>query len=723
MDQVQRKAFCTDIESNFSVIAPAGVGKTSVITERIYSIASKEPGQLANLYVITYTKKAAESLRARAQKRLQEHPEFCKFEHFFHQSFFGTIHSLCWQHIRQFEMQRNYEIIQDDTFLKHQFLAIFNLNEDTYKNFEHILRFTDLDTLPFDFEFLSNEPIAHIETNSFLDLDLSPIYNFEPEQRNKSAVELTKSLLNKWENDYIEGKFLSLPECFIGGEKFKQVYYKTFKPLFERLSSEALQLSKIVSEAYYQFRLQQGYLKHADLIRLAQQCLSKSTAKKFFKHTPVSILLDEAQDTDPHQFQYLQELIQLNYHNKFSMVGDPQQAIYSSRADVKHYLKLHKALTETNFCKELIFAKTFRCPQTIVEIVNKKFPKILCTGIDKEQVDFVPLISAKDEQGSFQCIHVPDINNSEIDPETYEIDFLSQFLKQHLVSNPTKLSNICLLAPRKDWLNKISGHLNKLGWPTQLYSSNITGRDNPFFCNILAFIHIINFPNDSFEIAGMLVNTFGITEAQLTLYEKKLTISSINFPDSIIDEALNELYQLRQKSIEMSLWNGIERIIEFFKHKCPPNEADEDAFIIILKSTLQAQSNGASWASLEQYLRQYLTTTINSEPALNPDAIQCYTCHKAKGLEWDIVIVPYFYHPIRHAPYKYPLIHNDKIFWNKYDSDLQKDLNQARKREIQRLLYVTFTRAKNHLIILDDRHLWKDESNSPSFGNLYAEDF
>ena len=268
---------------------------------------------------------------------------------------------------------------------------------------------------------------------------------------------------------------------------------------------------------------------------------------------------------------------------------------------------------------------------------------------------------------------------------------------------------------------RLAKQLNKLGWATQLYSSNITGRDNSFFCNILAFIHIINFPSDDFEIAGMLVNTFDIEETQLTLYEKRLSIASDSLNENIIDKALSKLHRLRQEVLITPLLNGVEKIIEFFKYKCPNDEVNEDVFTIILKATFQAQINGESWTSLEQYLRQYLTTPINTEPTPNSNAIQCYTCHKAKGLEWDTVIVPYFYRPIRHAPHQYPLIYNDRIFWNKYDSGLQKDLNKARKRELQRLLYVTFTRAKNHLIILNDRHIWREEDNAPSFGNLYDE--
>ena len=121
MDSLQRKLFCCDVEHDFSVIAPAGVGKTFSIVERIYSIADKMPEELAHLYVITYTKKAAESLQKRALERIKQHPKFNQLSYFFNQSFFGTIHSLCWNHIRKFD-NTHYELLLDDSALRESFL-------------------------------------------------------------------------------------------------------------------------------------------------------------------------------------------------------------------------------------------------------------------------------------------------------------------------------------------------------------------------------------------------------------------------------------------------------------------------------------------------------------------------------------------------------------------------------------------------------------------------
>ena len=67
--------------------------------------------------------------------------------------------------------------------------------------------------------------------------------------------------------------------------------------------------------------------------------------------------------------------------------------------------------------------------------------------------------------------------------------------------------------------------LSSYGIDLQLYSNNVTFRENPFFCTILAFVHLLNFPDDAFEIAGMLYGTFHLPETEITLFQASLQIA------------------------------------------------------------------------------------------------------------------------------------------------------------------------------------------------------
>jgi hypothetical protein len=64
-DQSIRECFIHEHNRNFSVIAPAGTGKTTARTRRIANIAVRQSIPPEKLIIVTYTNKAAEELRQR----------------------------------------------------------------------------------------------------------------------------------------------------------------------------------------------------------------------------------------------------------------------------------------------------------------------------------------------------------------------------------------------------------------------------------------------------------------------------------------------------------------------------------------------------------------------------------------------------------------------------------------------------------------------------------
>ena len=715
-DAQQRQRFCEEIDSDFSVIAPAGVGKTFSIVERIYSIAHRCPQKLRALCVITYTKKAAEELKYRISERLRQHSNVA--QEYLAQSFFGTIHSLCWQHIRRFDSD-TYALLPDDRILREQFIADYSVNDEPIKE---ILRFVDLNKLlDLTEEFPPNEA-EHLYTNvpPFIP-NLQPIYDYTPEGKNRDTIPQVQNRMKAWEADYKSGKVVNIPTCSKGGEGFKTVFYETLQPFFDYLGEIAIAFIKKLAQDYFEYRIQHGFLKHSDMIFLAERCLNTEKAKVFFAKNPQILLLDEAQDTDEHQFRYIQKLYALNPQNRFSMVGDPQQSIYS-RTDVQSYLELHQRLISEGKCEALVFSNTFRCPEAIVQVLNQKFPHVLNKLKDAKQVNYVPLSSAAKTAGSCETVMIPPMSDGETEAIAYEARYIARFLENYLQKNPRPLSDICFLVPRKDWLESLKQELSLLGWPLQIYSNKATYRDNPLFCAVLAFVHLINFPEDGFELAGILHGIFNISETDITLFDQPLQIAyPCEESSSPIVAVLKQLLCLRKAVVSLSPWTGISDVIRFFKPLCPTCDSDRCCEDFILEITFQIQSSESTWCALEFRLRNYLTIAIENEQMPRVDALQGFSCHKAKGLEWPTVILPFFYRPIRYQANKYPFLLNDKIVWHKKDKALE-ELFYARKRELQRLLYVTCTRAKQHLVILDDKALWKLEVAHPSFAELYADE-
>jgi len=712
LDTAQRALFCKAINQDFSLIAPAGVGKTYSIVERIFTLAQEMPEELPALCVITYTRKAAETLKVRTFERLKQSPNFKAILPLLEQSFFGTIHSLCLQHIQQFYPQKRFEILQDEAVLREQFLSQLEVKSELGN---YVLRFVDEEILLNLANDLSPNEMASDVLESLPIMDLSPIYDYPPEPRNRVQIERMKRLVEQWEKTYRDGETSFLPECSLGGENFKQCFYETFRPFCEHLGQVTLKYAQALARDYFEFRVKKGYLRHSDLVHLAQNCLQEEVGQAFFKEKKLHLLLDEAQDTDANQFKYLLSLVETRPDNRFSMVGDPQQSIYGSRSNIAFYLKIHEERILKGHWQELVFTDTYRCPKAIVEALNEQFPKILNKDKDPQQVNYVPLRAARtDWEGCFKGIELPE-NTTELSNEAFEIHYLAEFVQKFLRENPVNPSSICILAPRNDWLQAIAEGFKTHGLQLQLHSKKVTGRQNPLFCAILAFIHLLNFPDDTFELAGMLYGVFDVDAYALTEYSLPLQIEQAIQYEGNITGILEQLRQLRESTLALNPYLGTQQLITFFQDYCPSMDTDETIVEILLEKAFEAAKECHSWAYFEARLRTFLNTTLDFDVPVDLNALQGFSCHKSKGLEWETVILPFVHRPIHPKPVHYPYIHKNRLFLHKYDKDITLSADYC--RELQRLFYVACTRSQKNFFYFNDFVLWgrKDEETLLGF--------
>src|ERR1700730_11697145 len=71
-DASARARFASELDRNFSVVASAGSGKTTAITQRVLSIArsTKAAEIMPRLIVVTFTNRAADEMQQRTRQAL-----------------------------------------------------------------------------------------------------------------------------------------------------------------------------------------------------------------------------------------------------------------------------------------------------------------------------------------------------------------------------------------------------------------------------------------------------------------------------------------------------------------------------------------------------------------------------------------------------------------------------------------------------------------------------
>jgi ATP-dependent exoDNAse (exonuclease V) beta subunit len=183
---------------------------------------------------------------------------------------------------------------------------------------------------------------------------------------------------------------------------------------------------------------------------------------------------------------------------------------------------------------------------------------------------------------------------------------------------------------------------------------------------------------------------------------------------------LNLLWQVHRSVADQPLFTAVERVVqttglrERLRALPPEDYVDlEHEFDVLLQSAAAAEANGATLEEFAELLRANFTTERESSQP-RAGAIQLITCQKAKGLEWDAIIVPFLARRVHTADENFPRVlpasqlERALVVFSKatMPSDAKEVLKTAHRHEMERLLYVAFTRARHTLVLAQDRELF-----------------
>ena len=136
----------------------------------------------------------------------------------------------------------------------------------------------------------------------------------------------------------------------------------------------------------------------------------------------------------------------------------------------------------------------------------------------------------------------------------------------------------------------------------------------------------------------------------------------------------------------------------------------------LLAQAAEAEVNGMILAEFAQHLRDDFTTPRAVRFSADDNAVQLITSHKAKGSEWQAVIVPFLARDLRPPSPRYPHFvkspANGKLIiaFGKEDKskDLKDAIERAQQQELERLLYVATTRARHTLVVVLDQEIFSN---------------
>ncbi len=377
------------------------------------------------------------------------------------------------------------------------------------------------------------------------------------------------------------------------------------------------------------------------------------------------------------------------------------------------------------------FSVTFRLDQAQLDFVNATFRDILHgTG---GQADFVELQPRPQFlPGQVIRLSLPatlregqeKLKDRQV--ARIEAEELARWLKEHGREKlrARRWRDVAILCPRRDWLRTMAVALRKTELPVEVQSESDLQADSPAYAWLTALCTIMVEPQNHYEIVGVLREVYGISDHNLAVFSEgngaRFQIETPVAAAGVVSSQIVELTEIRAALQHLPLFAAVEQLVartalrarlatlprQDFKNPL----ADLDTLL-----TFAAES-GALGATLADFAERLRSEMEHQRPVRlsDEDAIQLITAQKAKGSEWDAVIVPFLSRRITGFSPRYPSIirvpGSNEVIAALHKEDREEEIKDAntllRRQEMERLLYVALTRARHTLVLALDRNLF-----------------
>ena len=659
------------------IIAGAGTGKTTVITQRIAWLIEQGKAKPEEVLALTFTEKAATEMEERVDQLLPIG---------YVQMWISTFHAFCERILREHAL---------DIGIPHEFTLLDEV--DTY-----LLMRKNFDRFELDYYRPKSNPTRFIKA---LLQHFSRIKDemVTPEQYLKFAEDLRADLDITEGIKQIKGNTPKSPLGNGGSEVSKDQQAQI---------DEVDRISELANayHIYQQILLENSSLDFADLVSYTIELFQKRPAilKKYqeqFKY----ILVDEFQDTNSAQYMLVKLL--LKEPMNITVVGDDDQSIYRFRgASLSNILSFSSDFSEV---KRIVLNENYRSSNSVLKYAydmiqnnnphrlehREKISKELRPNLGIEgKVDYVIASNQNEEVG----------------------DVIAKIISLKS-EHDCPWNSFAILVRANDHATPFIETMDALNMPYRFLA--LSGLyTKPLILDCLSWMRVIDLPYDSPSLYRILSHPeLGISQddiAKLSMQSRKKGLALFdtleqtpelsNSAKPRITEFLGALTELRTLSkrkptselfVEIIKQTGIFGLIQ----QLPELSQQEhnkllNQFFDRIKRFEAANDDKALHHFLEEFEHERSSGeagALSSDMESGPDVVQVMTIHASKGLEFRFVFV------VNMVEQRFPSQRrSDPISIPSGLIQVLTDPNRDEHiEEERRLFYVAMTRAKEHLYL------------------------
>ena len=640
------------------IIAGAGTGKTTVITERIKYLIQKDFAKPSEILALTFTEKASREMEERVDLAMP---------YGYTQMWISTFHSFCDRILRaealHIGLDPRYKLMTEAETIQLTRRNLFKFELDYFRPLGNPTKF--IGGMIQHFSRLQDEDINPSDYLTWVN----------------SKIQIPKSKLSEEGGAEIE-KWEELARA-----------YKEYEEL--KVKEGAMDFGDLIVKTLQLFRQRPNILANYQ--------------KQFFH-----VLVDEFQDTNVAQYELLKLLAPPKNNGNLTVVGDDSQSIYKFRgAAVSNILYFKKDYKKA---KTIVLTKNYRSTQTILDhayrLIQHNNPDTLESklGIDKN------LLSVKNPRGGEPVVFIhKDRVENEAEAVVKEIRSLTTDHRP-----PFNYGDIAILVRANNHSEPFIRAFQRNAIPYQFLGPGRLFRQ-PEIIDLISYLKVLYDFEDSVSFYRLLsIDYFGIASRDLIYignYAKKYNLSLFEACEKLDDifvgdetkEKTNKILKIINKHFDLVKKETAGQLLYYFledtgllqKLLNPDTAEAEKKALNISKffdklKTYEVEHEDATVSAIVDWIE--LSSELGESPLAadfdwtKANAVSILTAHSAKGLEFPVVFL------VNLVSQRFPTIERREQIPIP-DVLIKEVLPQGdyHLQEERRLFYVGMTRAKERL--------------------------
>lgn len=667
-------------DKNLIVKAGAGTGKTHVMIDRIIFLLLKNKISLNDIIMITFTNESTQEMKERLKNKFLDLFKVTKLIKFLeyaeetNKMQISTIHSFFKNIIVSLSHHLGYGNNLNLKNFKHEKNKILDNFLDNYfkDNAQDIHTFQNIKITEYEFQKLLNLFWGEIEKKALLKEEIENLdwgKGFTPESEVLNNIIKSIFIISEDELDLIKRS----ENSYTVDDLIRKI--STFSSLDDNLLLEDLNIKEKI------------------------------------------IFIDEFQDTDNTQIKMMIKLEKL-LKNKLFVVGDIKQSIYRFRgANYTAFDKLTDSLNKESVL-EFSLQKNYRTSRTILEKLDSIFN--YCKNLGYLNYDNTDKLLPMKKSAPYSTFYIETIYDN--DYKDSVVEYVNRFIEN--IESDSEYGNrrVAVIVRRNSDAKKIKKILDEKNIKSML------NLDGTFFKHsaikdLLFLINLLIYPEEADHlINGLQTPYFGYTFCKTSIIG--FDGNSNKIVQSIYSKISKQMiYNYVNQLKTMPFLGIIQKIISEnnLENNLLLPELEKKQYLKNLSHLLNIIIKNFSSLNTDIYgLKQWLELKISTdrtenEPALELDkefVVDITTVHRAKGLEYHSVIIPYTNNSFNFVKSSFYIDNEEenKIGWfingkedlafanDNFYNILSKEEEEVISEEA-RLLYVAMTRAIQNLVI------------------------